>query len=413
MAKAPTHCLSFDEDMTESPFGRIFIDSGTADVFNLSDVNVVHFGVDTVRQLYRGRLRPELLALFAEPGLVDFAGERWHAGRVGRDSGYQFKLQNADLGLILLIKSFHASNDAIAHHLKVEVSPHCIRSESPYGLQQLMNRFADAVLLSAEPAQSAVHIAVDLQGWAPPRDFEGHVHCRSRRSQSYSGIDSVDFDTTSAVYGRGETFTFGSVSAVQLSVYNKSLEAKCRDKLDFWRSVWADSGRYDYDQPVTRVELRFHHSVVQQFADGSINQETGEVIASTDYFGLHAHLDGLWQYGLHAFKYLHRPGVYHPVWTLLGNQLLSDDNEPVEYKRYYKSASGFSGKNVELLLGNYISCAARHRMSSAQAYKALERLPFFDLLIEHYRDKGMKTWEFKQHFRDLLEERYIRYGRAV
>ncbi|HIK98931.1 MAG TPA: hypothetical protein EYG13_05205, partial [Dehalococcoidia bacterium] len=122
-------------------------------------VNVVHFGTDTVRQLYRGSLHADILSLFDAPGIVDFAGERWSAGRIGRDSGYQYRLQNADLGVILLVKSFHAQPDAPGPHLKIEVSPHCIRSQSPTELQTMMNRFADAVLVGAEPQQAAVHVA--------------------------------------------------------------------------------------------------------------------------------------------------------------------------------------------------------------------------------------------------------------
>ena len=52
-------------------------------------------------------------------------------------------------------------------------------------------------------------------------------------------------------------------------------------------------------------------------------------------------------------------------------------------------------------------------MSHTQAWKALESLPFFELILEHYRDRGKKTWELKKHVRKLLEERYTRYGKAI
>lgn len=97
-----------DGEVTESPKGRFFFDSHLAKFTDLSGVRLLRCGVDTVRQLYEGLLRPELLALFGEkPGIVDFAGYRFHASRVGRDSGYQFKLQNSDLGLVLLLKNFN------------------------------------------------------------------------------------------------------------------------------------------------------------------------------------------------------------------------------------------------------------------------------------------------------------------
>jgi len=35
-----------------------------------------------------------------------------------------------------------------------------------------------------------------------------------------------------------------------------------------------------------------------------------------------------------------------------------------EYKRYYKTSCGFSGKNVELFLGNFVSLLARERVGA-------------------------------------------------
>lgn len=120
--------------------GRLFVDPGTAAITDLSKVRLLRCGVDTVRQLYRGLIRPEVMALFEKPGaMVEFAGEVWHSGRVGRDSGYQYKLQNADLGFILLIKNFNAKLENIGPHLKIEVSPHAIDALSPERLQERMD----------------------------------------------------------------------------------------------------------------------------------------------------------------------------------------------------------------------------------------------------------------------------------
>ncbi|MGK0404520.1 MAG: hypothetical protein ACJAS0_002917, partial [Alcanivorax borkumensis] len=78
--------------------------------------------------------------------------------------------------MILLIKSFHAQIDAVGPHLKIEVSPHCLRSQTPQQLQATLNHFAEQILIDPEPAQCAVHIALDVQGWTPPRDFETKLH---------------------------------------------------------------------------------------------------------------------------------------------------------------------------------------------------------------------------------------------
>src|SRR5690606_31869746 len=144
--------------------------------------------VDTVRQLYRGLIRPEIMCLFDKPGsIVDFAGQRWHSGRVSKDSGYQYKLQNADLGIILLVKNFNAKLDSIGPHLKIEVSPHAIDNLSPERLQEHMDYYAAAVLSHREINQCAVHLALDLQGWKPPVDLVARMHCKARTHRDISG----------------------------------------------------------------------------------------------------------------------------------------------------------------------------------------------------------------------------------
>ncbi|MGV8301806.1 hypothetical protein ACV34B_32595, partial [Pseudomonas aeruginosa] len=78
-----------------------------------------------MRQVYNGKSRPEAMALFAlSVDVVEFAGYDWSKGRIGRDSGYQYRLQNAEVGLILLIKNHNIKGDTIGSHRKIEVSPH-------------------------------------------------------------------------------------------------------------------------------------------------------------------------------------------------------------------------------------------------------------------------------------------------
>lgn len=408
--------------------GRLFVDPNTAQLFDLSKVRLLRCGVDTVRQLYRGLIKLGVLALFDKPGtIVEFAGQRWHSGRVGRDSGYQYKLQNADLGFILLIKNFNAKTDSIGPHLKIEVSPHAIDSLSPDRLQARMDYYASELLDNVEVNQCAVHLALDLQGWKPPVDLVARMHCRARNHRDISGINTVEWATKSSVYGRGETSMFGSASGIQLCIYNKTEQAKATDKLDYWQSVWrrtddpfdADSvDNYNADQDVWRIELRFHHSVIQQFASGSVDVHTGQAIDTCTFEAFSAHLDGLWRYGLNQFKLLIRPGYFEPFWTLIRDDVrvelpvesLIDDTE---YKRYYKTSKGFSGKNVELFLGNFVSLLARERVGATKAFDCLKAWDCWPVIRDHYAAKGMTERDIYRHIRDLLEERHVRWGRAV
>jgi len=407
--------------------GRLFLDPHTARLTDLSGVRLLRCGVDTVRQLYRGLIRPEIMALFEKPGaMVDFAGSVWHSGRVGRDSGYQYKLQNADLGFVLLIKNFNAKLENIGPHLKIEVSPHAIDALSPERLQERMDFYASAVMTHVERNQCAVHLALDLQGWEPPADLVARLHCRARTHRDISGIKEIQWATKSSVYGRGETSMFGSAGGVQLCIYNKTEQARATDKLDFWESVWRhrdsfeayDPDNYDPEQSVWRIELRYHHSVVQQFASGSIDVKTGEAIGTDSFAAFSAHLDGLWRYGLGQFKLIARPGYYEPIWTLIRDDVRVDvpvDSlvDETEYKRYYKTSRGFSGKNVELFLGNFVSLLARERVGAKKAFETLKQWDCWPVIRDHYAAKDMTERELYKHIKALLQERHVRWGRAV
>jgi len=408
-------------------FPTIFVDPSSGQIEDLRHIRLLRCGVDTVRQLYRGMIRPEIMSLFDKPGtLVNFAGQRWHSGRVGRDSGYQFKLQNADLGIILLVKNFNAKLDNIGPHLKIEVSPHAIDTLSPERLQDRLDFYAAQVLTHVEINQCAVHLALDLQGWTPPADLVARMHCKARTHRDISGINEINWATKSSVYGRGETSMFGSASGVQLCIYNKTEQARATDKLDYWESVWkrrdsfdeGDPENYNPNQDVWRVELRYHHSVIQQFASGSMDLHTGQPIDTRSYAAFAGHLDGLWRYGLRQFKFLHRPGCYEPIWTLIRDDVRVDlpvDSllDDTEYKRYYKTSRGFSGKNVELFLGNFVSLLARERVGARKAFHTLKDWICWPVIRDHYAAKGMDEDKLYRHIKGILEERHIRWGRAV
>ncbi|EOZ0802118.1 TPA: tyrosine-type recombinase/integrase [Pseudomonas aeruginosa] len=158
--------IESDGQVLESPKGRLFFDDTTAQFTDLSGVRILRCGVDTVRQLYNGKLRPEVMALFdLSVDVVEFAGYEWSKGRIGRDSGYQYRLQNAEMGLILLIKNHNIKVDTIGSHLKIEVSPHALDGADPRILQGVLDDLAAAVLSHCETNQAAVHIALDVQGW--------------------------------------------------------------------------------------------------------------------------------------------------------------------------------------------------------------------------------------------------------
>lgn len=413
-------------DIQEDPKGRFFFDESHARFFDLSGVNLLRLGVDTVRQLYKGMLRPEVLCLFDQPGIVRFAGHAWHVSRIGRDSGYQYKLQNADLGFVLLLKNFNVKQDVIGPHLKIEVSPHAIDCRSPAELQTFMDSLAGAILTHCEPNQCAVHLALDVQGWTPPADMTARMHCRATNQRRFDGVASFEFADKAVTYGAGQSFLWGSAGGCQLGIYNKTLQAKAIDKLDYWESVWrrgdsfeeADPANYDPESPVWRIEFRYHHSVVEQFAQGSACTASGEFIQTRTFAEFAPHLDGLWRYGFGNFRLLARPGVFDPAWTLFRDDVrvetgLTSLLDDTEYRRYYKTARGFSGRNVDLMMGNFVSLLARQGVGAKKGFEALKSLPVWDVVSDYYAGKDLSERDIYRKLRDALEERTIRWGRAV
>ncbi|MCG8906709.1 hypothetical protein [Pseudomonas sp. DP-17] len=429
--KKPIHPLRLilkeNGDFYESSEGRIFMDPASGRFADLSGVRLLRCGVDTVRQLYNGMIRPEVMALFDEPeDIVHFAGYQWAKGRIGRDSGYQYRLQNADMGLILLIKNHNVKIDVIGPHLKIEVSPHALDGADPKILQGVMDDLAAGVLVACETNQCAVHIALDVQGWTPPADFVDRMHCRSRRVRQISGIDRIEYDGNASVYGRGETFMFGSANGLQMCLYNKTLQARATDKLDYWESVWASlngdpfgDGEPAYNplETVWRIEFRFHHSIVQQFSEGS-TMSSGEVIGCRTYSGLCPHLQGLWQYACDNYKLISREGVFDAFWSLISlDTKVQVEADPLiertEYRRYYKTAQGFSGKNCEMFLGQFASLIARERIPPKKALEVGRTLPFWHVIEDHYTAKGYSTRDLEKHVIGLINDRYIRRGYAI
>ncbi|MCY1272871.1 hypothetical protein D9M70_214650 [compost metagenome] len=429
--KKPIHqkrlILKESGDFHESPAGRLFMDPANGFFTDLSGVRLLRCGVDTVRQLYNGVIRPEVLDLFDQPEeFVGFAGYRWAKGRIGRDSGYQYRLQNADMGLILLIKNQNVKAESFGSHLKIEVSPHALDGADPGVLQGVLDDLAAGVLAACETNQCAVHIALDVQGWTPPADLVDRMHCRSRRVQQVSGIQRIEFDGNASVYGRGETYMFGSAAGLQLCIYNKTLQARATDKLDYWDTVWArlngdpfgdGDSAFNPLETVWRIEFRFHHSVIQQFSEGS-TLASGEVIGCRTYAGVCPHLQGLWQYACDNFRVLSRAGIFDAFWSLITQDTkVRVETDPLiertEYRRYYKTAKGFSGRNCEMFLGQFVSMIARERIPAKKAIESARRLEFWHVIEDHYYAKGWTRKEFERHIHKLMCDRYLKRGYAI
>src|SRR5690606_24045737 len=134
----------------------------------------------------------------------------WHAGKVGKDSGYQYKLQNSDLGLILLIKNYNVQKEEQGLHLKIEDSPHLIKQNEPARLQAMLDSLADQVLTEARPNYCAVHIAMEVQGWETASNTVERMHCRSQEDRDIAGFSVFVYAANDSVNRIGDSYMFGS-----------------------------------------------------------------------------------------------------------------------------------------------------------------------------------------------------------
>lgn len=153
-----------------------------------------------------------------------------------------------------------------------------IQEREPQACQDFMYNIAAHMLAHVEPAGCAIHLALDLQGWQPPRDFMDRFVTRSKRVTKLNGVSDFEITTgeIAAQYAYGQSYLFGTAGALQCALYNKTRQAHSRDKLHFWEGIWKQATGddpldepYDPDQDVWRIEMRFHQFVLREYAQGT------------------------------------------------------------------------------------------------------------------------------------------------
>lgn len=412
------HFERVDETFSLNDNGSIFV--GPNAVFDLSGVHLLYSSVDTLRQLYKLEPNPELLAQWSDAleetasreAFVEFSGHEWLLRRGGK-SGFQFLLQNAEYGLILLVKSNYARAENTATHFKVEVSPKLLSAHCPDSIQTLLDGLAEQIAKEREcrPAGVAIHLALDVQGWEAPHDLDAQLVCRSRRVSDRNGFSElvVDGAGVAAVYGKGQSFCFGSASSLQFAVYNKSKEMLVHDKADYFERQWRKHAPvnegfntvYDPEIPVWRLEARFSHTVVHQFA------ETNGVTL-TQYKDIYQHLGGLWRYALGSFRLDHNRSYVAPIWTVFMEDAdFQPPSENFDYRRTYKTPGIGNEKNVCLALGNMLSLFARNGVTAQKAWVFLKRSGIWADLMGYCKARNISRQELYDSINQGLKKRRL------
>lgn len=339
-----------------------------------SDFRVVHTGVDTFKQLFRGTCNVSVLSLIAlhyenMPDVpICFGDYEFKVSKSSSMAGFQWLLKNMNQGIVVLFKSFYDELDVLGTHLKIEYSPNLLLASDPVEVDQISIDIANMFLVEYQFSDVAVHIACDFKGYDIPDNLEKNLRTRAKRNYSYSGLESVEFDLKQAVarYGTNESYTFGSPGSIQMCLYDKSKEADKRDKLSFWIQQWSKTPsvedcfepEYKQDDRIVRLEARFHHSVIRQFTRGT------KAFEATNFAQLCHHLTGLFRYFLDNFRLHYNKNFIHPIWQILMEDIeILSPSRPLMYQRSYKSESGSSRRNVAFWIGNAMRLFVRQQFN--------------------------------------------------
>lgn len=366
----------------------------TKDSIDLSSMFFLHSGIDTVKQLFSGFLIPSVIHDLSthdydkNGSMVNLGGIDWKFSTSSKKTGYQFVLKNLDIGFVVLLKSFFEEPDKHGSHLKIEVTPQAIYESTPITLRNKLREIASVFLSSYTESAIAFHACVDIKNLDLPDDFEANLVTKARRQFRYNSISDAQFqlNETSVVYGNGQSYTFGSASSVQLTIYDKVSESIKSDKITFWESVWSQVPSVDdYSIPeyqqgdnVSRLELRFHHSIVREFCNGSENI-AGDKLDIRNIVQLSDHITSLFRYGLNLFRLQYSTSYIHPVWQCLIEDIEIYPPSPhFMYKRSKKAPTASSKRNTAFWLGNVIKLMSRKRMS-------------FDHVTKHIMNSGLES----------------------
>ncbi|MCP8686067.1 hypothetical protein [Marinobacterium sedimentorum] len=396
--------------------GKTFV-MPSGELSSFDDLVILDTSIDTVRQLYKGTPDEALLNDLSErledsPGKAQYHwfGRPWLLRRGGK-SGFAYLLQNVSDGLVVLIKNNHIKADQEGSHVKIELSPKVIRDQYPESLQIMMDDIArEACTDEPTPNGCAIHLACDLQGWTPPANLAESLTCRSHKVYDRNGFSDLSVTTgeVAAIYGRGQSYTFGSASSLQFAIYNKSKEIYAHDKADFFLPIWREkvaedltTKLYNEDAPVWRCEARFSHTVINQFADyNQVNLKSFEAVT--------AYLGNIWRYALQNFRLDCSRDYVHPLWTLLEQDAEFYPPSPsFTEKRMYKRPGIGNEKNVALALGNLLSIYARNNISARQAWKCLKKSGMWADLMGYCKQRKVSKDELFEVIEQGLKERRL------
>jgi hypothetical protein len=402
--------------------GRFFFnDYGITD---LSPVEIIGASVDTVRQLFHGMLKQTIVQRFEDwhqdyfhlqlPCNIRDA-TKFHFTRMGKVSRYRWKLQNNELGIVILLGSYYSKLDTLGQHLKIELSPKFIAQRNSETIMQWLEYINNVLLDDGIAKGCAVHLACDYQNFELPQNFLDLFQTRCRIVRGFDGLNTLDISNVSesvATYGKGQNrnYTIGKPASIQVCAYDKSYEIIKSDKVDYFHQEWSvhSLGVFDKEKTVRRLEMRLSHTVIREIGRG-IGVELESFLAVSDY------LTDIWRYALKMNRLLMAQGskLIHPFWQLLMEDVIfSVPAQNIEISRKKKDDVAAIARNVSMLLGNLISICARNAMSSTDVIIFLKRTTVYPQILEVYRQRKMNENDLEEFINEGIRRRLL-IGKAA
>ena len=398
--------------------GRYFVDANGRE-WDSRQVKVLHKGLDTIKQLYKGYVKPNVFEFIENSyknGImqIQLAGLTWSIGATYK-SGYRYYVKNDDLGVVVLFCAFHTEPKYEGHHLKIELSPHFINSRTINNIQASIDEVASLFIHQWQYTGVAIHLCVDVQGWTPPNDLDHKLVTRANRVYKYSAESSLEFENhaIARVHGKGQTFTFGGAGSLQFTVYDKSaLISKNQAVMDYWHNIYScavadydtleilqGESIFNKDLPVYRLESRFHHSVIDQFARG-LGQDLRSFSAVSE------HLTGLWRYTLKNFRLDDSPTYINCFWQFMRDDIVfNQDVNSLIYQRVYKTRDSDlipSDRQIKIIVGMLVSAYKRLKYTVDHAYSCLSKSGVFHLLVDLYQ--RLNSWNVEYTDFDAIDD---------
>jgi hypothetical protein len=200
-----------------------------------------------------------------------------------------------------------------------------------------------------------------------------------------------------------------------MQLYDKVTEAIKTDKIGFWEEKWRQTpsvhdfmeSEYREGDTVKRLEMRFHHSIIQQFCNGTKDQN-GEFIQIRNFEDLSKHLTALWRYALNNFRLHHSTSYIDPLWQLLIEDVEIYAPAPdLLYQRKPKPPGQSTRRNVGLWLGNHLKLMARRRMSVDFAVSHVLQSGLEPELMDYFGVWGVDGREALYHLlRDFISDKF-------